>query len=162
MQDEYWDSPQGTSRSGASNIWRSVRRSRCVRSLPEAGSGLRRISAARARLAGSESPIREGIAYADSRLDCCDFAVGGLLRILYIYDDSPNIAPGLIADIEACLLKFKYWWDEPGRRTIAATTPRTTRSSSTWINCWPGQLYPDRRFEVSGRTGASTSHSPCP
>ncbi len=34
--------------------------------------------------------------------------------IIYRYDQSPNIATGLIADIETCLLGFKYWWDEPG------------------------------------------------
>ena len=58
-----------------------------------------------------EAPIREGIAFVDSRQDCCDFAVGGLIRILYKYHDSPHLSPDLVADIEACLRRFKYWWD---------------------------------------------------
>lgn len=65
------------------------------------------------RDAVDEASILEGIAFVDSRQDCCDFAVGGLLRILYRYHDSPLISRDLIAKIEACLLRFKYWWDEP-------------------------------------------------
>jgi len=40
--------------------------------------------------------IREAIVYGDSRQDCSDFAVAGLLRILYKYQHSSLISPALI------------------------------------------------------------------
>src|SRR5215213_8183518 len=59
-----------------------------------------------------EGPIHEALALVDSRVDCCDFSVGGLLRILYLYRTSPRLSSELIASIEARILSFKYWWDE--------------------------------------------------
>jgi hypothetical protein len=61
-----------------------------------------------------EAPIREAIAFADSRADCGDFSISGLLRILYLYRNSAFISKSLLEDIEACVLRFKYWWDQPG------------------------------------------------
>jgi hypothetical protein len=111
MQDEYWSSPQGTFEER-----RQAYLTFSASDSSEAGFRVGFFSQI-ARLAlglpVDEAPIREGIAFVDSRRDCCDFAVGGLLRILYLYDESPNISRELIADIEACLLRFKYWWDEP-------------------------------------------------
>lgn len=109
MQDAYWSEPCETYEQ---------RRQRylefCVAQSPGGRVGFfSQIARLELGLPVDEGPIREGIAFVDSRQDCCDFAVGGLLRILYKYHDSPGISPDLIADIEACLLRFKYWWDEP-------------------------------------------------
>ena len=40
-----------------------------------------------------EAPIREALAVVDSRVDCFDFTLGGFLRILYQYRNSPHISP---------------------------------------------------------------------
>jgi hypothetical protein len=100
-----------------------------------------------------EAPIREAIAFVDSRHDCCDFAVGGLLRILYLYRDSPHIAPDLIADIEASLLRFKYWWDEPAgdnRRCYHTENHQIIFHSDELL---AGQLFPTQTFENDGQDG---------
>lgn len=100
-----------------------------------------------------EAPIREGIAFVDSRQDCCDFAVGGLLRILYKYRESPCIAPELIVDIEACLLRFKYWWDEP-----AGDNNRCYHTENHQIifhsdELLAGQYFEARIFQNDGKDG---------
>lgn len=100
-----------------------------------------------------ENPIREGIAFVDSRHDCCDFAVGGLLRILYLYADGPHISVTLLDEIRACLLRFKYWWDEPAgdnRRCYHTENHQIIFHSDELL---AGQLFPDRRFENDGRDG---------
>ena len=100
-----------------------------------------------------EAPIREGIAFVDSRQDCCDFAVGGLLRILYKYHDSPGISRDLIADIEACLLRFKYWWDEPAgdnKRCYHTENHQIIFHSDELL---AGQLFEARTFENDGNDG---------
>jgi hypothetical protein len=106
------------------------------------------------RDAVDEGPIREGIAFVDSREDCCDFAVAGLVRILYRFHDSPLISRQLIADIEACLLRFKYWWDEP-----AGDNKRCywTENHQIIFHCdelLAGQLFRDQKFGNDGKSGA--------
>ena len=111
MQDEYWGTPQGTFEER-----RQAYLAFCASDSPKGGTRngfFSQIARLELGLPVDEASIREGIAFVDSRRDCCDFAVGGLLRILYLYNESPNISQDLIVDIEACLLRFKYWWDEP-------------------------------------------------
>jgi len=100
-----------------------------------------------------EGPIREAVAFVDSRRDCCDFAVAGLLRILYLYRDSPHIPAALIADIEACLLRFKYWWDEPAgdnRRCYHSENHQIIFHSDELL---AGQLFAGLTFQNDGKTG---------
>ncbi|MBN1566025.1 MAG: hypothetical protein JXA10_19455 [Anaerolineae bacterium] len=101
-----------------------------------------------------EESIREGIAFIDSRQDCCDFAVGGMLRILYQYRDSSLISRELIRDIETCLLNFKYWWDEPqgdNKRCYHTENHQIIFHSDELL---AGQLFRDQTFTNSGETGA--------
>lgn len=111
-----------------------------------------------------EAPIREGIAFVDSRQDCCDFAAGGLLRILYKYHDSvrtirPHMSQELIGpviptgEIESCLLRFKYWWDEPqgdNRRCYHTENHQIIFHSDELL---AGQLFKDTPFENDGKDG---------
>src|SRR5262245_41240959 len=53
-----------------------------------------------------EAPIREALALVDARVDCCDFSVAGLLRILYLYRSSPHLSSALLASIEERILNF--------------------------------------------------------
>jgi len=100
-----------------------------------------------------EGPIREGMTFVDSRRDCCDFAVGGLLRILYRYEESPHISPELLDEIRACLLRFKYWWDEPvgdNRRCYHTENHQIIYHSDELL---AGQLFPQQIFQNDGRDG---------
>jgi hypothetical protein len=99
-----------------------------------------------------ETAIREGIAYVYSQQDCNDFTLGALLRIVYGYRHSPLIPPELIGEIETCLRKFKYWWDQPGadRRCYHTENHQIIFHSDELL---AGQLFRDQLFEVSGKDG---------
>ena len=99
-----------------------------------------------------EAPIREAIDYVYSNLDCNDFTMGGLLRILYRFRESPHISDELIADIEKAVLWFRYWWDEPGddRRCYWTENHQIIFHSDELL---AGQLFPDITFDNNGKTG---------
>ncbi len=149
MDDAYWPEPRETYEQ---------RRQRylefCAAQSPGGRVGFfSQIARLELGLAVDEGPIREAIAFVDSRQDCCDFAVGGLLRILYKYRESSGISPALIADIEACLLRFKYWLDEP-----AGDNNRCYHTENHQIifhsdELLAGQLFEERTFENDGNDG---------
>ncbi|WP_407428447.1 hypothetical protein [Arcticibacter sp.] len=60
-----------------------------------------------------EALVREAIAVVYENRDCNDFAVGGLLRLVYVNKERNLLSASLLAEVEKCLLSFKYWWDEP-------------------------------------------------
>ena len=99
-----------------------------------------------------EKPFREAIDFVYSNQDCNDFTVGGLLRVMYRYRHKGGMPASLLDDIQTCLLKFKYWWDEPG------IDDRCYHTENHQIifhmdQLLAGQLYPELAFGVSGRTG---------
>ena len=110
-----------------------------------------------ARLATNRKPYETGIQAAldriDQRVDCADFGLQGVLRLLYWHAKNPNVSPELLARARQSVLKFKYGPAEPG-----------TASMCTWSEnhhilfnaggYLAGQLYPDATFTNSGRTGA--------
>lgn len=99
-----------------------------------------------------EAPFRVGIDYIYSNKDCNDFTVSGLLRILYRYRAGGKLPAPLLESIDTCLLKFKYWWDEPGTddRCYHTENHQIVYHSDQLL---AGQLFPDRVFPTSGRTG---------
>ncbi len=99
-----------------------------------------------------ETIFRDAIAYVYANEDCNDFVVAGFLRILYLYRKSPLISRQLIADIEECVLSFKYWWDEPGRDKRCYHT-ENHQIIFHGDELLAGQLYPDKIFKNSGKTG---------
>ena len=110
MQDEYWSDPRETY-----DERRQQYLAFCAAQSPGGRIGFfSQIARLELGQPVDEGPIREALAFVDSRKDCADFTIAGLLRILYRFDRSLNITPSLITDIETCLLGFKYWWDEPG------------------------------------------------
>lgn len=98
-----------------------------------------------------EQVFREAIAFVDSRKDCCDFSVAGLLRVLYLYHDSPLISRELIADIEACVLRFKFWWDEAGGDNQRCYWTENHQILFHADELLAAQLFPDKVFENSGK-----------
>ncbi len=57
--------------------------------------------------------LKEALDFVNSRQDCADFAVTGLLRLYYKHADSGKLRPGQKEAIRRALLGFQYWWDEP-------------------------------------------------
>ncbi|MBN1877031.1 MAG: hypothetical protein JXA33_22605 [Anaerolineae bacterium] len=154
MQDTYWSEPQA-----AYEERRRLYLNYCAMHAPDTRFPGRlmnffsQIARLELGLDVDEGSIRESIAFVDSRHDCCDFAVGGLLRILYRYHNSPHIAASLLDDIRACLLRFKYWWDEP-----AGDNHRCYHTENHQIifhsdELLAGQLFPEQIFENNGQNG---------
>ena len=121
-EDAYWPEPRETY---------AQRRQRylefCAAQSPGGRTGFfSQIARLELGLAVDEAPIREGIAFVDSRRDCCDFAVGGLLRIVYKYHDSPAISPDLVRDqswqrrdngVASAVLQSEMWRVPPTIRS---------------------------------------------
>ena len=99
-----------------------------------------------------ETILRQAVDFVYSNKDCNDFCVAGFLRILYLYRDSPLMSRKLVADIEKCVLDFKYWWDEPGRDGRCYHT-ENHQIIFHMDELLAGQLYPDRTFKNCGKTG---------
>ncbi len=99
----------------------------------------------------NEEPIRRALEFIDSNRDTNNFAVPGVIRMLYLYGDSDRINSSLKNDIEACLLRFGYWWDEgrTGPRCFWTENHQILFHSSQLL---VGQLFPDHTFGT-GRTG---------
>lgn len=148
MRDEFWREPRFTFEER-----RQQYLTYCAAQSPGGRIGFfSQIARLELRQPVDEGPIREALAFVDSRKDCADFTIGGLLRVIYRYDQSPNIAKDLIADIETCLLGFKYWWDEPGdnRRCYHTENHQILFHSDELLL---GQRLRDRTFTNDGRDG---------
>ncbi len=90
---------------------------------------------------------------ADSRADCSDFYLVGLLGALIRYGEHEAFPPDLKARLETCILSFRYWMDEPGQDAMCFWT----ENHQILFHCCEllaGQLYPDATFTNSGLTGA--------
>ena len=148
-EDTYWPSPQAPYEER-----RKLYLEYCA-AHPESGrtgffSQLARLELGQGPL--DEDSIRAGIAFIDSRQDCCDFSVGGMLRILYRYPNSPLLSRELKQEIEACLLRFKYWWDEPGdnKRCYWTENHQIIFHSDELL---AGQLFKQQVFSNDGKSG---------
>ncbi|HEU5088891.1 MAG TPA: hypothetical protein VFT99_15660, partial [Roseiflexaceae bacterium] len=101
-----------------------------------------------------EQPFQEALALVDARVDCSDFSIAGLLRILYRYGDSPWLPAELRAAIEDRVLKFKYWWDEASgdnRRCYWTENHQILFHADELL---AAQLFPQATFANSGRDAA--------
>ena len=102
-----------------------------------------------------EGSVREALAHVEKRIDCSDFAIAGLLRILYLQRAGVGVgllSPALLADLERVLLGFRYWWDEPGEDPMCYWTENHQvlfHSDELLV----GQLFPERRFGNTGTDG---------
>ena len=101
-----------------------------------------------------ESPILEALEFVDSRADCCDFSVGGLLRILYLYRSSPYISRELVSSIEERILNFKYWWDEPKGNNHRCYWTENHQIIFHSDELLASQLFPQATFTNSGQNAS--------
>ncbi len=97
-----------------------------------------------------EAEIRSVCDFIDERHDCADFALHGLLRLLYQFPDAAS--PDLASRIRATVLGFKYWPDEPGLDSLCTWTENHTilYAAGAYL---AGQLFPDEVFTNAGHTG---------
>ena len=89
----------------------------------------------------------------NSRRDCADFDMAGYIRLLYQFGDSHLLGKKAKATIQNSLLGFKYWPDEPGRDSMCTWSENhhILFSSAGYL---AGQLFPDKIFRNSGRSGS--------
>jgi hypothetical protein len=107
---------------------------------------------ARSPDAWEPGPFTEAIEHVDARIDCADFAVAGLLRSLFLHRAA--MPAELVAEVERCLLGFRYWWDEPGpdRMCFHTENHQILFHSNELL---AGQLFGDRVFGNTGTPGAA-------
>jgi hypothetical protein len=96
--------------------------------------------------------LLEAIDGINRRQDCSDFYLVGLLGALHRYGDHPEFPEDLRAPLEACVLKFKYWADEPGEDVMWYWSENHQILFHA-CEILAGQLYPDRTFTNAGQTG---------
>jgi hypothetical protein len=94
--------------------------------------------------------IGNTLAAIDERRDCSDFVLVPLLWVAACYRD--GVPTDLMTAIDRSILNYRYWVDEPGNDVMWFW-------SENHVLCFhvsqylAGRLYPDRRFECSGRWG---------
>lgn len=99
--------------------------------------------------------IVRGLEHMRVRLDCGDFRVNILLRMLYLYPDTPLLGADAKAEIEDLLLDYDYWYGEnvkfPGRQIIW-----TENHVMLFMTCeyLAAKLYPEKIFRFRGKQGA--------
>ncbi len=98
------------------------------------------------------SVFSEMIAKIDSRADCSDFYLVGLLGVLIRYGDDPAFPAPLKAQIETCALNFKYWMDEPGNDAMCFWSENHQILFHA-CEVLAGQLFPDKHFSNVNQTG---------
>jgi len=100
-----------------------------------------------------EGAITATLDFIDARHDCADFALHGVLRLLYQFAGHPGLTPALLDRCRRTVFDFKYWPNEPGVDSLCTWTENhhILYASAAYL---AGQLAPDAVFTNSGHTGA--------
>ncbi len=87
-----------------------------------------------------------------ARKDCADFAIQGLLRLMYWERKEQHLSDALNALMKDTILGFKYWVDEPGDTVMymGSENHRMLFHVAEWM---AGQLFPTEEFTNSGMRG---------
>ena len=96
--------------------------------------------------------ILEMIDRINGRADCSDFYLTGLLGMMHRYMDDPAFPQELTQPLEACVLNFKYWMDEPGSDAMCFWSENHQILFHA-CEVLAGQLYPERTFTNVAQTG---------
>ncbi len=97
--------------------------------------------------------IDKALERIDTRLDCADFAIPALIRMLHEHRGTPRLKEDVAKRIETSLINFKYWLDEPGdvHACFFTENHQILYHSAEYL---VGQLFPDAVFPSNGMTGA--------
>lgn len=98
------------------------------------------------------SMIRASTELINARRDCADFALAGVLRLLYMYRSSPLLDTPLKEELERAVLDFCYWYDQPAVRGMCF---HTENHQILFHSCelLAGQLFGQEVFANSGQAG---------
>jgi hypothetical protein len=96
--------------------------------------------------------ILRAIEDINERKDCSDFYLVGLLGMTYRYGSDPSFPEALKDPLQACILNFKYWMDEPGSDAMCYWTENHQILFHA-CEVLAGQLYPEQTFTNAGQTG---------
>ena len=99
-----------------------------------------------------ERVIRAICAFIAARKDCADFAIQGLLRLMYWEREHLRLSPEINAMMKDTVLGFKYWVDEPGDTVMymGSENHRLLFHVAEWM---AGQLFPTEEFTNSRQRG---------
>ena len=99
-----------------------------------------------------ESVIGSTCTFIQDRLDCSDFVIQGILRILYWDRDHARLSPEITALMKDTILGFRYWADEPGDDVMymGSENHRLLFHVAEYLG---GQLYPLEEFTNSRQRG---------
>ncbi len=99
-----------------------------------------------------EFSIEKALDRIDTRLDCADFAMPALIRMLYEHRGTERMSDEIAAKIEKSLVNFKYWLDEPDdvHACFFTENHQIMYYSAEYL---VGQLFPDAIFPSNGMTG---------
>jgi len=99
-----------------------------------------------------EHIIDKALDRIDTRLDCADFIIPALIRMLMAHRGTGRLPEEMAQRIEKSLIGFKYWLDEPGTIQACFFTEnhQVLFYSAEYL---VGQLFPDAVFPNNGMTG---------
>ena len=98
-----------------------------------------------------ESGIRKLIAFVNARYDCADFRLICLLKTRISY--ATLLSAELLAELDACILGFRYWMDEPGSDGMCFWSENHQLLFAT-CEYLAGQLFPEAVFSNNGQSGS--------
>ena len=95
--------------------------------------------------------IEKALERIDTRLDCADFVIPALVRMLHAHRGT-RLDEELAQRIDRTLIDYKYWLDEPGdiKACYFTENHQILFHSAEYL---AGQLYPDAVFPNNGMTG---------
>jgi len=92
--------------------------------------------------------LLDDLAHIRKRVDCSDFLVTGLIRLVREYPVDDDFA----AQMKDTLLTYRYWMDENGADGMCFWSENHALMFHS-AQMLAGQMYPDEVFVRSGRTG---------
>jgi hypothetical protein len=146
--DEYWFNPQKTYEER-----RLIYLKYCASNSAKGRNSIfSQIACVEQGLKINEAILKEAIDFIYSNKDTNDFTVGGLLRLLYLYQNGKLVTDEQKKVISKCLLDFKYWWNEPGsnERCYWTENHQIIFQSDELL---AGQLFKDKVFTNDGKNG---------
>ncbi len=110
-----------------------------------------------ARLAEVNRPlnikaIESALEFIDRRLDCSDFVLLGILRLVLQFGDKEAVPKEIMERAHKTILSFKYWPDERGQDSMCTWTENHQILFSV-CEYLAGMMFPDRVFANSGMSG---------
>jgi hypothetical protein len=109
-----------------------------------------------ARLAAGDEPhlgvFEAACDFVDARVDCADFVLHGILRLLLQFGDDPRLPPWLVERAHSTVLGFKYGPEERGRDSMCTWTEnhQILFAAAALV---AGERFPGHRFANTGESG---------